>query len=272
MDEPSITFVDEDARRLHHPHDDAIVITLMIASYLTRRVLVDNGSLRDILYYLAFQQMKIDKELLCPTNIPLIGFGGMKVLPVGTIFLLVVVGTYPQHITEEVNFLIIDCSSSYNAIIGRPTLNSWRVAISTFHLSIKFPTEYGIREVQGDWLIAREYYLSMLHMDEQIPTMNIEEKRTTVEPTKVLEDVPLDKSNLERFTKIGTGMGEKMKQELVEFLKKSIDVFAWSHEDMPGIDPNVITHCLNVSSSYKPIHQRNWVFAPKRYKAKKQEV
>ena len=150
MDEPSITFVDEDARRLHHPHDDAIVITLMIASYLTRRVLVDNGSLRDILYYLAFQQMKIDKELLCPTNIPLIGFGGMKVLPVGTIFLLVVVGTYPQHITEEVNFLIIDCSSSYNAIIGRPTLNSWRVAISTFHLSIKFPTEYGIREVQGD--------------------------------------------------------------------------------------------------------------------------
>ena len=55
MDEPSITFVDEDARRLHHPHDDAIVITLMIANYLTRRVLVDNGSLRDILYYLAFQ-------------------------------------------------------------------------------------------------------------------------------------------------------------------------------------------------------------------------
>lgn len=150
MDEPSITFVDEDARRLHHPHDDAIVITLMIASYLTRRVLVDNGSLRDILYYLAFQQMKIDKELLCPTNIPLIGFGGMKVLPVGTIFLPVVVGTYPQHITKEVNFLIIDCSSSYNAIIGRPTLNSWRVAISTYHLSIKFPTEYGIREVQGD--------------------------------------------------------------------------------------------------------------------------
>ena len=102
--------------------------------------------------------------------------------------------------------------------------------------------------------------------------MNIEEKRTTVEPTKVFEDVPLDKSNLERFTKIGTGMGEKMKQELVEFVKKSIDVFAWSHEDMPGIDPNVITHCLNVSSSYKPVHQRNRVFAPKRDKAKKQEV
>ena len=54
MDEPSITFTGEDARRLHHPHDDAIVITLTIANYTTRRVLVDNGSSADILYYLAF--------------------------------------------------------------------------------------------------------------------------------------------------------------------------------------------------------------------------
>ena len=54
MDEPSITFTGKDGRRLHHPHDDAIVITLTIANYMTRRVLVDNGSSVDILYYLAF--------------------------------------------------------------------------------------------------------------------------------------------------------------------------------------------------------------------------
>ena len=53
-DEPAIIFTDEDARRLHHPHDDAIVITLIIANYTTRRVLVDKGSSADILYYLAF--------------------------------------------------------------------------------------------------------------------------------------------------------------------------------------------------------------------------
>lgn len=49
VDEPAITFTNEDARWLHHPHNDAIVITLMIANYTTRRVLVDNGSLADIL-------------------------------------------------------------------------------------------------------------------------------------------------------------------------------------------------------------------------------
>ena len=35
MDEPTITFIDEDAKRLHHPYDNAIIITLMIANYTT---------------------------------------------------------------------------------------------------------------------------------------------------------------------------------------------------------------------------------------------
>ena len=36
-DEQAITFTDEDASRIHHPHDDAIVITLLIADYSTRK-------------------------------------------------------------------------------------------------------------------------------------------------------------------------------------------------------------------------------------------
>ena len=59
MDEQAITFTNEDAERIHHPPDDAIVITLLIANYTTRRVLVDNGSSADILYYPTFQQMRL---------------------------------------------------------------------------------------------------------------------------------------------------------------------------------------------------------------------
>ena len=61
-DEQAITFTDEDAARIHHPHDDAIVITLLIADYTTRRVLVDNGSLANILYYPAFQEMDLGRD------------------------------------------------------------------------------------------------------------------------------------------------------------------------------------------------------------------
>ena len=95
MDDPAITFTDEDAGRIHYPHDDAIVITLLIADYTTRRVLVDNGSSADILYYLAFQQMKLGRDQLRLVCSPLVGFRGMIVQPVGTITLPVVVGSYP---------------------------------------------------------------------------------------------------------------------------------------------------------------------------------
>ena len=225
-DKPAITFIDEDAGRIHHPHDDAIVITLLIADYTTRRMLVDNGSSADILYYSAFQQIRLGRDQLRPVCSPLVGFRGMKVQPVGIITLLVVVGSYPQQIAKEVNFLVVDCSSSYNAIIGRQTLNSWKAVTSTYHLSVKFLTEYGVGQVQGDQLTARECYLAMLAVDEHMQTISIEERRVAAEPTEVLEDILLEEGNPEKFTRIGTSMKEKTMQGLLQFLRKSIDIFA----------------------------------------------
>ena len=192
--------------------------------------------------------------------------------PIGTVTLPVVVGSYPQQITKSVNFLVVDCSSSYNAIIGRPTLNSWKAVTSTYHLSVKFPTEHGIGQAQGDQLAVRECYLAMMALDEQMQMMSIEERRFMTEPTEILEDVPLEEGNPEKFTRIGTSMEEKTKQDLIQFLRENIDVFAWSHEDMPGIDPGVITHRLNVYPSSKPVRQKKRVFAPERDNAIKEEV
>ena len=93
----------------------------------------------------------------------------------------------------------------------------------------------------------------MLAMDEQVQTMNIKEKRVMAEPTKAFENIFLDENNPERCTKVGADLEEKTKQDLIRFLKKSTDVFAWSHEDMPSIDPSVITHRLNVYPSSKPV-------------------
>ena len=213
IDEPTISFSDKEAERIHHPHDDAIVIILLIADYTIKRVLVDNGSSADILYYLAFQQMRLGRDLLRPACSPLIGFGGMKVQPVGTITLPVVVGSYLQQITKSVNFLVVDCLSSYNAIIGRPTLNSWKAVTSIYHLSVKFPTKYGIGQAQGDQLVARECYLAMMALDEQVQTMGIEERRFVAEPTEVLEDILLQEGDPEKFTRIRASMKEKAKKK-----------------------------------------------------------
>ena len=90
-----ISFTEEDARRVHHPHNNALVINLTIVDFNTRWVLVDNGSLTDILYYPAFQQMRIGRERLIPADTSLVGFGGTKVIPVGSITLPVTIVTYP---------------------------------------------------------------------------------------------------------------------------------------------------------------------------------
>ena len=74
--------------------------------------------------------------------------------------------------------------------------------------------------------MAREWYMAMLAMDELMQNMNIEERRTIAYLIEVLEDVPLDKSNPEKFTTIGTSIGEKTKQDLVKSLKKCTNVFA----------------------------------------------
>ena len=107
------------------------------------------------------------KILFFMNLVSLIGFGGTKVHPLGVVTLPVTIGGYPQQITKDVTFLVVDCSSAYNAILGRPTLNLWKAMTSTYHLMIKFPIEYGVGELRGDQVTACECYIAMLEMDNQ---------------------------------------------------------------------------------------------------------
>ena len=66
--------------------------------------------------------MRIKREWLVPTNALLIGFGGARVYPLCN----VTIGDYPQQITKDVSFLVVDCLFAYNAILGQPTLYVWK--------------------------------------------------------------------------------------------------------------------------------------------------
>ena len=79
-------------RHRHHPYDDALVVSIRVGDYNIHRVLVNNGSSTNILYYPVFQQMGIDRGRLISTNAPLVGFGGTKVFPLGAITLSIMVG------------------------------------------------------------------------------------------------------------------------------------------------------------------------------------
>ena len=169
-------------------------------------------------------------------------------------------------------FLVVDCSSVYNGIIVRPTLNSWKAATSTYHPMIKFPMEYEIGELRGDQVAARECYVAMLEMEDHQQTLCIDEQRTITESVEELEEVMLDGSRLGRTTRMGTLASPTVRQNLANFLRRNQDIFAWSHEDMPRIDLSVIVHRLNVNPDSSPVRQKKRVFAQKRDKAVAEEV
>ena len=139
--------------------------------------------------------------------------------------------------TRQLNFLVVDCPSYYNVIVGRPTLNKWKAAMSTYCLKVKFPTDNGVGEVKGDQVLARECYQAVLVAKEN-HTWMIEEKDE--DKMEALKTVELIEGEAKRMTKIGTTLSPKIRTRLIQFLKENIDVFAWSHEDMPGIAPEVI--------------------------------
>uniref|UniRef100_A0A2N9G2A0 Reverse transcriptase domain-containing protein n=1 Tax=Fagus sylvatica TaxID=28930 RepID=A0A2N9G2A0_FAGSY len=102
--------------------------------------------------------------------------------------------------------------------------------------------------------------------------MTIKEQKILVKPSEELDTIELEDGHPERTTKIGTNLPPKTKESLVQFLKNNKDVFAWSHENMPGINPSVISHKLNVDPSLRPVKQKRRVFVPERNNAIMEEV
>ncbi|GAV60948.1 hypothetical protein CFOL_v3_04476, partial [Cephalotus follicularis] len=121
--EEVISFSEVDYEGVRLPHDDPVVVTLLVELFTMNRTLLDSGSSADILYKHAFDKLRIPADQLKPVKTPLVGFIGETIHPLGSINLSVVAGTAPRQTQVEMTFLVVDTPSPYNAIIGRPGLN-----------------------------------------------------------------------------------------------------------------------------------------------------
>ena len=81
-------------------------------------------------------------------------------------------------------------------------------------------------------------------------------KEKEEEKVEALKTVELVDGEPSKNMNIGMRLSTQMKKKLVQFLKSNLDVFAWSHEDMPGTATEVIQHHLDVDLERKPIEQR----------------
>lgn len=269
------TFTDTDAEGISFPHNDPLVIEIMVADCEVSRVLVDTRSWVNLIFQETLQKMELRGYKYKPKIRPLTSFAGETTLSVGTIKLPVHAG----GITKIATFTIIDKPAVYNIIIGTWWLHDMEAVPSSYHQCLKFPKTLGTHVLKGSQGIARACSImgpvemrvlrACNAIIREIPT---EQTITGEPPREAIEQVPIDDNDPERRVRIGSELSPDIRAELIDFLKETVSTFAWKTTDMIGIDPSIICHELNIDLTYKPIKQKRRKLGPERAAAVNAEV
>ena len=84
-----------------------------------------------------------------------------------------------------------------------------------------------------------------------------EDKEDTIQPYKEpLETVNLCTDENVKEVKIGALLSPQVKEQLISLLKEYVDVFAWSYQDMPGLDTDIVEHKLPLKPECPPVKQK----------------
>ncbi|XP_022874247.1 uncharacterized protein LOC111393077 [Olea europaea var. sylvestris] len=191
-DMKDITFGSKDSKDISYPHDDALVISTIIANFEVRRVLVDNGSAANVLSQEAFMKMGISVNQFKTVKTLLQGFGRGTIILAGIVDLPLTLGSGQNQVTEVTPFHVVHVSMAYNAIIGRPLLNKIRAIVSTFHLVMKFPISDDIGIVRRDQKAAKQCYVTCVRgmstdvMQVSTPKFELENQQKFV-PEELIE-------------------------------------------------------------------------------------
>ncbi|KAF8115376.1 hypothetical protein N665_0028s0038 [Sinapis alba] len=211
--------------------------------------------------------MMADLRYIKPSSRKLTGFNGLSTTLLGTIRLNVFVG----GVNKLIKFSVIDTETQYNAILGTPWLHLMKAVPSTYHQCVKFPTKEGkIFTLNGNQRLARSMLVSDFK-NKQVTFAIEPEKKLSPSKEETIQ-VGIDAENPDRTVGIGSKLSNDLVTKLTAFLCANKSTFAWTMADMPGIDPDVTAHRLNVDPTYKPIKQKRQKLGPKRAKAVNDEA
>ncbi|GKV26048.1 hypothetical protein SLEP1_g35410 [Rubroshorea leprosula] len=262
-----ITFTSADLETVITPHNDPLVTSVRINNCEVQRVLVDTGSASDIMYFHCFESLGLDSALLQRYDGPIYGFNNQPVPVEGVLTMNVAFGSGRTYVTPSVRFLVVKMASSFNVVIGRPTLTEIRAVVSQSHLCMKFPTPMGIATLRGNQEISDNQQVMGVEIIDNRP-----EDETRAAPVEDVEEVQIDDRDPSRTTQIRTKLNPEERAELIAFLRANKDVFAWTSTDMPEIPTSVSQHKLSTNPLKKPVAQKRRLFGGERLNVIKEEV
>ena len=274
-------FSDKDKIGTIQPHDDALVITVRIGGYDVRKVMVDQGSAAEIMYPDLYNGLGLRAEDLTPYSSPLVSFEGKVIIPKGQIRLPVQTGS----VTVDVDFIVVDAFSPYTAIVARPWLHTLGAISSTLHQKVKYPSEGQIEEILGDQAMARQCMVTAIRYKPEVEPVTLSEKELQqLKPSVLSIDRAAEEAKCEdlvkitvgddpeKFFQIGSQLPQREREELIEFLKHNIDVFAWNTYEALGVDLEFICHNLNVNPLIASKKQLPWRPSKEHVEAVREEV
>ncbi|XP_074323313.1 uncharacterized protein LOC141660245 [Apium graveolens] len=153
-----IIFIEVDARWLHHPYGDALVISLQIGTENVYRAFMDNGSSTNILDYSFYKKIGFPNRDMLMDDAWVYRFSSEGIKVMGSIRLPFTLGESPISITKMLEFKVLNQESSHNMLLGRPFLREMRVINFIHHLTINFPTPNGVGSIKGSQYDSRECY------------------------------------------------------------------------------------------------------------------
>lgn len=183
----SIMIFGEGGQAIQHPHTDLVVLTLKVGLMNVKRVLVDTSSTANLITMDCLKQLKYGPEHLEKLDWLLVGFGGSRVCPSGTIVLPVHFGEKGNGRTLQVRFTVVDIKFPYNIIMGLPLINKIKAVISTHQLLIHYEKDDDrVGVLYGDQKSARECQVNTLKMGAGSSIDQESNKRKAMEVESVL--------------------------------------------------------------------------------------
>jgi hypothetical protein len=163
---------------------------------------------------------------------------------------------------EQVVFDIVDMEYPYNAIISRGTLNAFKAILHPAYLCMKIPSEQGPIAIHGSQEVARRAKGSwtdskVIHnIDEAGAYQQYKHKREKVASADQPKPMLLCEDIAEQKVLLGSQLTDEQEKTLLRFLFNNKDVFAWTANDLCGVNRDIIEHSLNVDPSFRPRKQR----------------